>query len=57
MIRIEAFDILNQNKGFNRYISANTLRENTFETLSRYFMLAFVWNFSKTPGGTPVPSR
>ncbi len=57
MIRIEAFDILNQNKGFSRYISANTLRENTYQTLSRYFMLAFVWNFSKTPGGAPVPSR
>jgi hypothetical protein len=57
MIRIEGFDILNQNKGFNRFISANTLTERTYQTLSRYFMLAFVWNFTKTPGGTPVTPR
>jgi hypothetical protein len=57
MIRIEGYDILNQNKGFSRFINANTLTERTYETLSRYFMLAFVWNFSKTPGGSPVPPR
>ncbi len=57
MIRIEGYDILNQNKGFNRFISANTLTERTYETLSRYFMLAFVWNFTKTPGGAPVAPR
>ncbi len=57
MIRIEGYDILNQNKGFSRFISANTLTERTYETLSRYFMLAFVWNFTKTPGGAPVAPR
>ncbi len=57
MIRIEGFDILNQNKGFSRFISANTLTERTYQTLSRYFMLAFVWNFTKNPGGAPVAPR
>jgi len=51
MIRIEGYDILNQNKGFSRYLNANTIRENTYETLSRYFLLSFVWNFSKNPAG------
>lgn len=55
MIRFEANDILNQNKGFSRYVNANVLRENTYETLGRYFMLAFVWNFSKTPAGMAPP--
>lgn len=53
MIRLEAFDILDQNKGFNRFQSANIIRENTYETLRRYFMLAFVWNFSSS--GTAAP--
>jgi hypothetical protein len=53
MIRFEAFDILDQNKGFSRFVNANIVRENTYETLRRYFLLAFVWNFSNTPGGAP----
>jgi hypothetical protein len=53
MIRLEAFDILDQNKGFSRFTSTNMVRENTYETLRRYFLLAFVWNFSNTPGGAP----
>lgn len=57
MIRIEANDILNQNKGFSRYITDNNIRENTYETLQRYFLLAFVWNFSKTPPGMGPPTR
>lgn len=55
MIRIEAFDILDQNKGFSRFFNSNVTRENTFETLRRYFLLAFVWNFSKTPAGMTAP--
>jgi hypothetical protein len=55
MLRFEAFDIFDQNKGFSRFFNANVTRENTYETLRRYFLLAFVWNFSKTPAGTVVP--
>ena len=57
MIRIEANDILNQNVGFSRYVSDNNVRENNYETLRRYFLLAFVWNFSKTPAGMAPPVR
>jgi hypothetical protein len=56
MLRIEANDILNQNKGYSRYTNNNILTERTYETLSRYFLLAFVWNFTKTPGGAPAPA-
>lgn len=54
MIRINAYDILNQNKGFNRYINTNIIKEDSYQTIRRYFTLSFVWNFSKTPGGAPA---
>lgn len=46
-IRLSAFDILDQNKGVNRNTSATTVTESTFETLHRYFLASFVWNFTK----------
>ncbi|MES2374811.1 MAG: outer membrane beta-barrel family protein [Bacteroidota bacterium] len=46
-IRLSAFDILDQNKGVNRNTSETTVTERTFETLHRYFLLSFVWNFTK----------
>lgn len=55
LISIRANDILNQNIGYERYVNSNTLRENTYETLRRYFLLSFTWNFSKTPGGVDAP--
>ncbi|HEX8461765.1 MAG TPA: outer membrane beta-barrel family protein [Segetibacter sp.] len=51
MISIRANDILNKNIGYSRTISSNILRENTSQTLRRYFLLAFTFNFSKNPGG------
>ncbi len=46
-IRFTAYDMLDQNKGFSRYIGSTTITENTFNQLSRYFLLSFIWNFSK----------
>jgi hypothetical protein len=51
MIKLQAYDMLDQNRGFNRFINSNIIREDTYESLSRYFLLTFVWNFTKTPGG------
>jgi len=51
MISIRANDILDQNRGYNRYINSNVLREQTYQTLRRYFLLTYTWNFSKNPGG------
>ena len=50
LIKIQAYDILDQNRGYSRTINSNIIRENTFQSLSRYFMLSFVLNFNKTPG-------
>jgi Outer membrane protein beta-barrel family/Carboxypeptidase regulatory-like domain len=46
-IRIYAFDILNQNRGFNRNINSNLISERTYNTIRQYFMLSFTWNFGK----------
>ena len=49
LIKFSANDILNQNKGYNRNIGTSQIEEKNYQTLTRYFMLSFVWNFSKNP--------
>jgi hypothetical protein len=46
-IRLQAFDIFDQNRGYSRNINSTTLTENTYQQLSQYFLLSFIWNFSK----------
>ena len=52
IIRLSAFDILDQNVGFDRDINSNFITERTYGTFRRYFMLSFTWNFSKN--GKPM---
>jgi hypothetical protein len=47
LIKLAAFDILDQNIGYSRFATANTVVEKNYNTLRRYFMLSFTWNFSK----------
>ncbi|TDH26517.1 hypothetical protein EXU57_10525 [Segetibacter sp. 3557_3] len=51
LISLAVNDILDQNRGFNRVINSTLIREDNYETLRRYLLLKFTWNFSKTPGG------
>ncbi len=51
MVRLQANDILNQNKGYDRFVTSSVVREETFQQLRRFFLLTFVYNFSKAPGG------
>ncbi len=46
-IRLYAFDILNQNKGFRRNINTNFISERTYNTFQRYLMISVIWNFNK----------
>ncbi|MEP6597166.1 MAG: hypothetical protein ABJA71_14530 [Ginsengibacter sp.] len=58
IIKIIAHDILNRNTGYSRYISSNVIQETNYQSLARYFLLSFVWNFSKNPatgGANPNP--
>lgn len=46
-IRFTAYDILNQRRSYERSINSNTLTETGYQQLSQYFLLSFIWNFSK----------
>jgi hypothetical protein len=48
-IRISVFDILDQNIGVQRNASSNFISENTYNTIRRYWLLSFTWNFNKNP--------
>ena len=41
------FDILNQNRGYQRNFNSYSFTETYYNTLKRYWMLSLVWNFSK----------
>jgi hypothetical protein len=47
MIKIVAHDILNQNIGYLRYANSNEIEETRYQSIARYFLLSFVWNFAK----------
>jgi hypothetical protein len=46
-IQIVAHDILNRSRGYSRFISSNVIEESNYQTIARYFLLNFTWNFSK----------
>jgi hypothetical protein len=56
-LRAYVFDILNQNRGFQRYAQGNLITENSYNTISRYGMLSLIWNFSKMAAGDKQPEE
>jgi hypothetical protein len=44
-------DLLNQNVGFSRTATANTIVQNTYTTIKRYFMFTLSYDFTKMAGG------
>lgn len=46
-LSVSGNDILNQNRGFSRYASSNTITQTKFNNIKRYFMLSVVWDFNK----------
>ncbi len=49
-IIFQGFDMLNQNRGYNRNINSNFVSDEYYSQISRYFMLKFEWSFNKMPG-------
>ena len=47
VLKFEMNDIFNQNLGINRDVNGNSITERTYETLRRFWLLTFTWNFSK----------
>ncbi len=48
----EINDLLGQRRGYNREFTSNYLYEKNYNTLGRYALLSFNWNFNKSPGTT-----
>lgn len=48
---VKGNDLLNQNRGFNRYASGNSITQTSYNSISRYFMFSLIWDFNKM-GGT-----
>ena len=46
-----ANDMLDDNKGFTRTINNTFVSDDSFQRISRYFLLKFEWSFNKMPGG------
>jgi hypothetical protein len=52
IIKIAAHDILNQNIGYSRYMNSNEIEETSYQSIARYFLISFVWNFSNNSSNT-----
>lgn len=50
---LSANDILDQNKGFNRYASGSSIIQTTYNNIGQYFMFSLIWDFNKMGGGAP----
>jgi hypothetical protein len=53
-LRAYANDILDQNIGFQRYGTGNTVYQQSYNTIARYGMLSVIWNFTKSPAMAPA---
>lgn len=51
-LRLTMNDILKQRRGFERTANSNFIYERNYNTLGRYALLSFTWNFTKNPGAT-----
>lgn len=52
-LRASVFDILNQNRGFNRFAQNNYITQQNYNTIRRYGLISLIWNFTKTAAGAP----
>lgn len=48
LLKLSVYDLLNQNQGYERFINTSVIQEKNYQVLTRYFMISFVWNFSKS---------
>ncbi|WP_410220248.1 outer membrane beta-barrel protein [Pedobacter sp.] len=48
-------DLLNQNKGFDRFSNSNSITQTTYNNINRYFMFSLIWDFNKMGGAPQKP--
>ena len=46
-LKLQVYDILNENRGYNRNFSSYSFTETYYETLKRFWLLTATWNISK----------
>ena len=46
-LKLQVYDILNENRGYNRNFSSYSYTETYYETLQRFWLLTATWNISK----------
>ncbi|MCY7291603.1 MAG: outer membrane beta-barrel family protein, partial [Ferruginibacter sp.] len=59
-LKLQAFDLLNENTNVNRTVTAFSVTDSRVNRLQRYFMLSFVFRFSKFDGskaGAAMPMQ
>jgi len=57
VFRLEMNDILQQKRGYERTFNSNYVYERHYNTLGRYVLLSFTWNFTKNPGTPPAQTK
>lgn len=57
IIRLQGFDLFNQNSGINRSVSANSIIDVQSNRLTRYFMLTFIYRLQKFAGKQQQPKN
>lgn len=53
IIRLQAFDLFNQNSNISRTVTANSIIDSRTNRLNRYFMLSFTYRLQKFAGKQP----
>jgi hypothetical protein len=48
-VRLSVFDIFNQNLGFSQTGFGNAVTQQSYNTIRRYGLLSFIWNFTYSP--------
>lgn len=51
------YDILNQNRGYNRNFNSYSFTETYNNTFRRMWLVSFIWNFTKNPGAPAAPAK
>ncbi|MGJ7030201.1 outer membrane beta-barrel protein [Niabella hirudinis] len=55
--RAAVYDILNQNRSYNRNFSSSSFTESYRTVLRRFWMLSFIWNITKSGGAPATASK
>ncbi len=53
-VRLAVYDIFNQNLGFYQYSNNNAMTQQNYNTIRRYGLLTFTWNFTGSAKEKPV---